>query len=113
MSAFSSMLVHRVDILTPGTGTDRYGSTVKDWAAPVTVSNVPAWVHQRATGENKNGREARVSSWVAFLGPSVNIAALDRIVFNGRTFEVDGDPVPADDMNGAHHIEAPLRIVEG
>ena len=107
------MLVHRVTVTAPAAGTDRYGTTVKDWENSTAQTNVPAWMHQRSTTETRDGREARVTSWVAFLGPHVEVSAMDRITWDSRTFEVDGDPVVAFAPEGVHHVEVPLRIVRG
>jgi len=108
----ASMLVHTVSIVTPTTTTDRYGSEVKVWAG--SGSSSPAWMRQRSTLETVEGREARSSDWVAFLPAGTSVTAMDRIVWDGRTFEVAGDPLKAHGRTGeVHHIEAPLRIVEG
>lgn len=110
----ASMLVHTVSILTPAETTDRRGSTVKDWAEATTQAGVAAWMHQRSTVEIRDGREARVTSWAAFLPATATITAMDRIVWDSRTFEVAGDPLPAHGGDGSvHHYEVPLKIVGG
>lgn len=110
---FSGLLVHEVTILRPNRLTDRYGNSSKDWAH-VTETDAVGWVSQRAASEDRaNGREAQLSEWVLFLDPDVDIVGGDRVTWEGLTFEVDGPPNPAWTPRGPHHLEVPLKVVEG
>jgi head-tail adaptor len=108
----TSLLVHDVVILTAGSGTDRYGATVKDWAT-ATSETVKGWVSQRSATEDHGNREAEVSDWVLYLHPGTDITAKNRVTWSGITFEVDGPPNPAWSPRGEHHLEVPLRVVAG
>ena len=111
--SFASLLVHDVTIVHPATVADRYGGTDKDWAA-ATTTTVKGWVSQRsATEDRTDGREAEVSGWVLFLHPDATIASGDRVTWEGLTLEVDGPANPAWTPRGRHHLEVPLRIVDG
>ena len=105
---------HQIGIVTPAIVTDRYGSETKDWEAAVTVI-ADARMRQRSSVETADGREARTSTWFVMTPPAKPIEALDRITFDGRTFEVHGDIVEAFDLGAGvtHHYEAELKIVEG
>ena len=108
----TALLVHDVTIITPGTTTGRYGDAVKDWT---TATSTPAkgWVARTGQQEVNDGREAQVSEWKCFLPADAAVTGHDRVTWDGITFEVDGPPVPAWTPRGEHHIEVPLRVVDG
>lgn len=109
--SFAGLLDHDVDILTPTTTADRYGGTTKTgW----TETTVKGWVSQRGGSESTDLREAQVGTWVLFLHPDATIDGIDRVRWEGITFEVDGPPNPAyRPGSGLHHYEVPLRVVDG
>jgi hypothetical protein len=109
---FSTLLVHDVTIVTPGTTTNGYGDTVKDWDA-ATETTAKGWVSQRSASEDLDHRNAEVSTWVLFVDPDVAVTADDRVEWEGLTFEVDGPVLPAHTPRGRHHLEVPLRLVDG
>jgi head-tail adaptor len=110
--SFRGLLVHDVVIVNPRLGTDRYGNEVKNWFA-ATRTPAKAWVAQRTASEIRDGREALVGSWTIMLAPDTDISGRSRVEWDGRTFEVDGEPRPAHTRRGPHHLEATLRLVEG
>ena len=108
----TSLLVHDVTILTPATTTNRYNDAEKDWDN-ATETTVKGWVSQRSQIEDREQREAQVSDWILYLHPDETITGLDRVVWSGITFEVDGPANPAWSPRGQHHLEVPLRVVDG
>lgn len=111
--SFSSLLVQSVTILRAGVIVDRYGSSIPDWDNPSEASS-RAWIaHRESTEDNDEGRNGRSSDWVAFLPPDATVDALDRVQWNGYTFEVVGLPKPAWSPRGLHHYEVDLRLVQG
>lgn len=112
MSAFAGLLFDSVTIVSPVEETDRYGSTVKSWDT-TTSTVIRGRIRQRSTTESGDGREARTSTHVLFCLPSVTIGAMDRVTCDGVAYEVDGRPLPAKGGSGVHHLEVPLRTVEG
>ncbi len=110
--SFAGLLVHDVTILTAARAENRYGREEKDWSS-ATETTAKGWVSQSSRSEVIDGREAQVSSWVLFLHPDAVLDGLDRVRWEGITFEVDGPPNPAWTPRGLHHYEAPLRVVDG
>lgn len=108
----TSLLVHDVTILRPGTTTDDNGFTVKNWSSP-TETTVKGWVSQQGSSEDRDGREAQVSTWTLFLHADTVVAGGDRVEWGSTTFEVDGAPQRAWTPRGEHHVEVPLRVVNG
>ena len=103
-------LLRDVTLLKPVTTTDAYGATVHDtW----TASTIRARVDQTSRGETTAaGRHGDVSEWL-LVTPAATVAASDRIVDGGLTFEVVGRPWPAYGASAVDHYEATLRLVEG
>lgn len=110
--SLASLLIHDITILTPLDVENRYGGTDRIWDG-ATETAARGWVSQRSTTEEIVGREAQVSDWVLFLHPEATITGLDRVRWGSITFEVAGEPLPAWTPRGQHHIEVPLRLVDG
>lgn len=106
------LLAYDVVIVTPGEAVDRYGNVIKSWSS-ATRETVKGWVSLNSHDEDDTRREAQVSEWMAWFNPDTDITGADRIVWDGITFEVDGPPVKRRTPRGVHHIEVPLRVVEG
>lgn len=106
---------HLVIAVQPVVSTDRNGSTVRSYKesdGATRVPNVPAWVQQSSADEtHSDGRNAAVSDWVAFT--LFEFSRFDRLEWNGKTFEVEGEPNPLYTPRGLHHHEVGLRVVEG
>ncbi len=111
---FSSLLVHDVTITRAGSTTDRYGDVIPDWST-ASSSSVKGWVSQQSRSEVLDGREAQVSGWVAFFPAGTDVTGHDRVVWEGTTFEVAGPVNPAwsPRLDGVHHVECQLSVVEG
>jgi hypothetical protein len=107
-------LPHTVTVQRASSSSDRYGNSEPDWSAP-SEAEVRAFVQQRTLpGEqHADGRQVVVTGWVAFMDPATAIAAGDRVVWDGRTFEVDGVPGSMWTTTAAHHLEVALRTVDG
>lgn len=110
--SFQGLLTQTVTFVRAGSTENRYGDDEKDWAA-ATRTTTKGWVAQQAHSEDRDQREARVSGWVLFVAPTVDVTGLDRVEWNDLTFEIDGPPLPAYRPQGLHHYEVPLRLVEG
>jgi hypothetical protein len=103
----------RVTWQQPGETIDEYNNIVSDWsdAARTDTDDVPAYIEQRTTTELVNGRDTTVTR-LLFITNELGINATDRIVWNGDTYEVDGDPAVLQTPDGPHHLEAALLIVD-
>jgi hypothetical protein len=111
--SLATLLTQDVTILTAQTVENRYGRTEKDWSLTPTSSVVKGWVSQTSRSEVTGEREAQVASWVLYLHPDATITGLDRVEWEGITFEVDGPPNPARTPGVLHHYEVPLRVIDG
>jgi hypothetical protein len=106
------MLPYVVTIVRAGTTTDRYGNEVRDWNN-ATRTDTPAWIEQQRASEDDDDRAQLTSSWLLVVPATVQLAGLDRIEYNGETFEVVGPPNVVRTPTGPHHIEAVLSWVTG
>ena len=104
---------HSVDIIRAASSTDAYGDPTLDWDTATTTSEVPAWVQPRTTSEVTGGRSAVLTEWMAFLPPETDVAAHDRLRWEGRLYDVDGDPAYLWNPSGPHHVEVPLTRITG
>jgi hypothetical protein len=106
-----------VDILRAAATTDRYGNEVRDWNAATVTADVPAWIEPAAQAtastEDTNDRDRLTAQWLLIVAAGTDLTGLDRVVYNGATFEVDGPPRTARNLRGSHHIEARLKVVTG
>lgn len=94
-------------------GVDTYGNEVTGaYGAPVAVRG---YLAQSSSTEFTTDRDTVVGQWVAYLPASTSIGHLDRVSFDGQTFEVDGEPerVYNPRRKFIAYIEARLKVVEG
>lgn len=109
--SLAGLLCHEVTIVRPTTTVDRYGDAVKGTTGR--SWRTLARVVQINRTEDHDGREARVTSWLLYLPAGTDVVALDRVQWDGLTFEVDGVPNRAPDRRQEHHVECNLTITEG
>lgn len=112
MTSIIGLFCHEVSLLRATTVDDRYGNAAKDWTTPRRRTS-RARVAQRISEEIGDGREGRRSTWICYLPAGTDVTALDRVVWDGLTFEVKGRPNQAFDRHREHHVEVDLQIVEG
>lgn len=109
------MLPHQITILTPGTTTDGYGNQVPDWAA-ATSRTAAAYVRPWTPGDENvdAGRDVSDRVWQVHTNDSA-VTAFDRIVHDGVTYEIDGDPMIRKLAPGGRlgHTKLRLRRVDG
>lgn len=112
---FEHLLVRQATVMRAGTSTDRYGNRIDDWNAAIETT-VAAWWAQSG-GELIQGVREEGVTWdvTLFLRAGAQIHAGDRVRLDGDVFEVSGPPVTAwrPIPQGAHHIEARLKRMEG
>jgi hypothetical protein len=70
------------------TGRDDYGN---DIYGEVRVTS-PAWLEQRNGSESTDARESSTANSWLFLPRGVSLAAVDRVEWDGRTWQLDGEP---------------------
>lgn len=93
------------------TGQDEYGNDVHG-IVEVTISGCS--VQPRASTEDANGRVQVISGLELFAPADPLITANDVVMFDGRRFEVEGDPGVWRSPNGSLvYQQAALRRVTG
>ncbi len=103
-------LLRPLTLLTPVTTTDAYGAAVPgSWTSTAITGRTKQLSRSEATNA---GRHGEVSEWL-LLTNCATVAASDRVVDGGITFEVVGPPWPDYGASGVHHYKATLRLVEG
>jgi hypothetical protein len=109
------LLPHSVAVLTPGSKTDRYGNTLPDWdtATSVTIRGRFELLPSDAVSlrEKTVGRDDAVSVWRFFTNSPINMR--QRLVWDSRTFDVDGEVGKVYDASNVHHYEAMTRTSDG
>lgn len=80
--------------IRPGTKTSR-GSTIPDWS-PDKVSKLViegCSVQPATTSLSQDGRVLGINEqWTAYLPEGSDVKAGDRILFDGETYEINGEP---------------------
>lgn len=74
--------------------TDGYGDPSANWAAPVETTLTTRGVEPVSSSEVNDGRQAVIVGYRVYLPSGSDVAAGDRVVLRGATYEVDG--LPAD-----------------
>lgn len=101
-----------IDVLRANATTDRYGNTVPgSWSTHLAA--VPAVVQPADTAENVVDRDTIVTRYRLHIGPDTDITATDRVLWQERTFDVDGDLELHSRKGVPHHLEAFLRTSSG
>lgn len=104
--------VRDVVIQTAANATDRYSDTILDWSAPTEVETT-GWLAQVNTATLNDHRDGVVTAIVLTLRAGTAIGPHNRVVIDGVTYEVDGEPNRAWTPRGEHHVEVSLRAVVG
>lgn len=90
--AIPSWCDQEVTILRPGTTTSR-GSSVYDWSSPESWVVNNCSVQPASTGLSQDGRVLGISEgFTVYLPPGTDVKAGDRVVFEGNTYTIMGEP---------------------
>jgi hypothetical protein len=115
--SFDSLLIHSIQLLAWAPGaTDRYGNVEDSFSAPVVVMarvNPVRPENFPKAEEFLDDRDTRSSWFKVFLPPTASINALTRIIWEGRTLEVHGEPSGVYDGVGLHHYELFAKEING
>lgn len=104
-------------VSAPVTADDGHGNPVVDWGAAtetVVAAAVTPDSRDRSNAEDITGQDTVISRMRLFLPAAAVMTFLDRVVWRGDIFEVDGDvELHTDRRARPHHREALLRRVQG
>lgn len=112
LPSFCNQTVTRI---RPGTQTVR-GTVLPDWSqSSVTEKNIDGCSMQPAsTSLSTDGRVLGITDmYTLFAPPNADIQTGDRIKFNGKTYEIDGDIRIQPSANRLEHIQIGLRRFNG
>lgn len=103
-----------ITIVRADTTTDSYGNRVRDWD-DTTETTVPAHVQPASASEDRGAREREqaVSGYVVWVDTGTDVQAADRVVWAGRTFDVDGDPSVWSAPFVGGHVEFRMTAARG
>lgn len=87
-----------------------YGNTRRDWAS-ATSTLYPATVGPVSTDEDVVDQNRVTGRWRMFLPATADVVATDRIVYDGDTYDIDGDVERWKRHGRLHHLEAVLLKV--
>ena len=89
LPSFANQTVTRI---RPGVKTQR-GSQIPDWENATELVITGCSVQPAGTSLSQDGRVLGVSDgYTVYLPPGADVKAGDRIVYDGDTYEIDGDP---------------------
>lgn len=96
------------------TSADRFGNFRRDWSNATSATVTGCSVQPFQATESTVDREFASTHMLLFAPWGTDLLATDRVVHNGQTYEVDGEPGQwRDDQGAGDHIEASLKRVTG
>lgn len=100
--------------LRPGTKTVR-GSVIPDWDNADELQIGGCSVQPASTSLSEDGRVLGITDgWTAYLPEAADVMAGDHIVFNGDTYEINGEPRTWQSPTGHNnHVMLNLRRFAG
>ena len=94
------------------TGEDEYGEPIV--GPPVLVATIPAQVDvERTSLDTGNLKFQSVTQLVAYCKPFAYNQAQQWIQWRGQQYQPDGAMLERTTLGRVHHIEIPLKLVEG
>lgn len=115
-ASIKRMFNETVVILRAAPVADRYGSQSsrqRNWADAVETT-VRAGVQPNVGSETTGDRDQVASGIRVWLPAGTDVTVVDRIRWDGKTFEVDGEPLPWRPPRGrSAHLEILARQVKG
>lgn len=101
-----------IEIMEAGFYEDEYGEPV--YGDPVVVATIPAHVDvERTTLDTSDRGFTSVTQLVAYCKPFAYNQTRQSIRWRGQKYQPDGAMLERTVQGRVHHIEIPLRLVEG
>lgn len=88
-----------------------YGNQARNWAAATSTDFLVHWSAQ-SVSEVVGDEPRTVTRGRIFGGPDLDLEATDRVLFDGDTYEVDGQVMRSYQRGQLHHVRAMLRRIE-
>jgi hypothetical protein len=88
-----------------------YGNAKRNWAAGTSQEFVVHW-STKSVDEVIGDEPRTVTRGKVFGGPDLDLEATDRVLFDGDTYEVDGDVMRSYRQGQLHHVRAMLRRID-
>lgn len=89
LPSFANQTITR---LRPGTKQER-GSTIPDWTKATSLTISGCSVQPASTSLSQDGRVLGIQdTWTAYLPEGSDVKAGDRVIFEGQTFAIIGEP---------------------
>lgn len=85
-----------------------YGNQARNWAAAASQDFVVHW-STKTVSEVVGDEPRTVTRGKIFGGPDLDLEPTDRVLFQGDTYEVDGDVMRSYRLGQLHHVRAMLR----
>lgn len=108
----SHLMIQSAVVEKPTAVTDSRGDAADGFTNPTRVT-ISAWIDQQSTTETDDETRNAVSSTALLVTNYANLNAEDRVVWDNKTWTVQGRPRQVPTLVGTHHVEATLRLVEG
>lgn len=103
-----------ITVIRPGEKEVR-GSKVPDWDQPIKTFDLEGCsIQPGATSLSLDGRVLGIADgWTAYVPEGADVLAGDHIVFDGETYEINGEPRKWTGPAYTSHIQLILRRWEG
>jgi hypothetical protein len=88
-----------------------YGNSARDWSAATGTEFTVHW-SARAVSEVVGDEPRTVTRGKILGGPDLDLEASDRVLFDGDTYEVDGEIMRSYRQGQLHHVRAMLRRID-
>lgn len=87
-----------------------YGNQARDWSTPASAGYLVHW-SAKVVAEVVGDEAQTTIRAMIFCGPDVDLEPTDRVVFEGVTYEIDGDIMRSFRRGQLHHIRAYLKRI--
>lgn len=87
-----------------------YGNQTPNWSSPATADYLVHW-SAKSVSEVVGDQARTITRVMIFCNPDVDLEATDRVVFEGDTYEIDGDIMRSFRRGQPHHVRAFLRRI--
>lgn len=96
---------HTITVVRAGTTPNDYGTgTQLDWGSATRTTVPGCSVQPTPAAEYTIDRDTFITRWQAYLPPTADVAATDRVEWQGGTYDIDGDVLRWDFGAMSHQV---------